>query len=91
MGTPTIKTKGNGTINAIMRVWVDSTPTRFAMVLADDGHSRLAVRISPHLTADGRDCFQVGDKVKYTVLTGPAGEFPRVQDLAKSTGDTTTL
>jgi len=90
MGTPTIKTSGNGTINAIRHVWIDSTPTRFAMILPDDGHSRLAVRISPHLTVDGRDCFQVGDKVKYTVLTGPTGEFPRVLDLAKS-ADTNTV
>jgi hypothetical protein len=90
MGTPTIKTTGNGTINAIRHVWIDSTPTRFAMVVPDDGHSRLAIRIGPNPPADGHDCFQVGDKVQYTVLTGAVGELPRAQDLVKS-ADTNTF
>ncbi|VVO78544.1 hypothetical protein [Pseudomonas fluorescens] len=90
MGTPTIKTTGNGTISAIRNVWIDSTSTRFAMVLPNDGCSRLAVRIGTNLTADGHDCFQVGDKVKFTLMTGPAGECPRVQDLVKS-ADTNTF
>ncbi|KAB0488489.1 hypothetical protein SAMN04490202_5657 [Pseudomonas reinekei] len=84
MGTPTIKTTGEGTISAIRNVWIDSTWTRFAMVLPDEGSSKVAVRIGPNLTADGEDSFRVGDKVRFTVLTEPAGEFPRVQDLVKS-------
>jgi hypothetical protein len=83
MGAPTIKRTGNGTINAIRKVWIDATSTQFAMVLPDDGCARLAIRIGPNLTADGCDWFRVGDKVKYTVLTGPAGEFPRTQELVK--------
>lgn len=83
MGAPTIKKSGKGTINAIRKVWVDATSTKFAIVMADDGHSRLAVRIGLNITADGDDYFVVGDKVKYTVLMEPGGEFPRAQDLTK--------
>ncbi|MNG27023.1 hypothetical protein D3C84_1120860 [compost metagenome] len=53
------------------------------MVLPDEGCSRLAVRIGLNLTADGGDCFQVGDKVQYTLLTGPVGVVARAQDLVK--------
>ncbi|MCW8275034.1 hypothetical protein IMF27_04380 [Pseudomonas sp. PCH199] len=84
MGAPTIRTMGKGTINAIRKVWVDATSTKFAMVMPDDGCSRLAVRIGANITADGEDYFFVGDKVRYTVIIGQAGEFPRAQDLVKS-------
>jgi len=84
MGAPTIKTSGKGTINAIKKVRVDALSTTFAIVMADDGHSRLAVRIGRHLTEDGDDCFLVGDRVSYTVVMGAAGEFSRVQDLTKT-------
>ena len=83
MGAPTIRKTGKGTINAIKKVWVDTTPTQFAMVIPEDGRSRLAVRIGPNLTADGDDYFLVGDKVKFTLLIGPPGEFPRAQDLVR--------
>ncbi|WP_077048382.1 hypothetical protein [Pseudomonas sp. KK4] len=85
MGAPTTgKKTGRGTINAIRKVWVDATSTKFAIVMADDGHSRLAVRIGLNITADGDDYFLVGDKVRYTLVTGAAGEFPKVQELTKS-------
>jgi hypothetical protein len=74
---------GNGTINAIRKVWIDATSTQFAMVLPDEGGSRLAIRIGLNLTADGGDCFKVGDRVQYTLLTGPAGGLARAQDLVK--------
>jgi hypothetical protein len=83
MEAPTIKRTGNGTINAIRKVWINATSTQFAMVLPDDGCARLAIRIGSNLTTDGREWFHVGDKVKYTVLAGSAGEFPRAQDLNK--------
>lgn len=87
MAAPTIKKTGKGTIRAIRKVWVNATPTKYAMVIPDHGCCRLAVRIGPNLTADGDDYFLVGDKVKYTLLTGSEGEFPRALDLVKlSTG-----
>ncbi|MNP63842.1 hypothetical protein D3C76_1592860 [compost metagenome] len=75
---------GKGTINAIRLVWVDTLWTKFAMVMPDDGCSRLAVRIGPNLTPGGQDQFFVGDKVKYTLVLDSSGEFPRAQDLVKS-------
>lgn len=84
MGAPITKTTGKGTINAIRKVWVDATSTQFAMVMPDDGRSRLAIRIGLNLTAQGDEFFLVGDKVKYTLLIDPAGEYPRAQDLVKS-------
>ncbi|WP_137806281.1 hypothetical protein [Pseudomonas sp. G(2018)] len=75
---------GKGTINAIRIVWVDTLWTKFAMVMPDDGCSRLAVRIGPNLTPGGQDHFFVGDKVKYTLVLDSSGEFPRAQDLVKS-------
>lgn len=83
MQAATIKRTGKGTINAIRKVWVDATSTQFAMVQPDEGCSRLAIRIGPNVTADGSECFQVGDKVQYTLLTEQAGAFPRAQDLVK--------
>lgn len=83
MQAPTIKRTGNGTINAIRKVRVDATSIQFAMVLPDEGCSQLAIRIGLNLTADGGDCFQVGDKVQYTLLTAPVGTFTRAQDLVK--------
>jgi hypothetical protein len=87
MSAPTIKRTGKGTINAIRKVCIDATSTKFALVMPDDGCCRLAIRIGPNLTTDGTDYFLVGDKVKYTVLTGPMGEFPRAQDLVKFGAD----
>lgn len=83
MGAPPIKRTGIGTINAIREVWIDARSTQFAMVLPDGGRATMAIRIGPNLSTDGNEWFQVGDKVKYTVLTGSAGEFPRAQDLIK--------
>lgn len=83
MGTP-ITRMGKGTINAIRTVWVDATWTKFAMVVPDDGHSRLAVRIGPNLTPGGQDHFFVGDKVNYTLILDSSGEFPRALDLVKT-------
>ena len=84
MGAPITRTIGQGTINAIRDVRVDTISTTFALVLPDDGYcSRLAIRIGLNITADGDDYFLVGDKVKYTLMTGAAGEFPRAQDLVK--------
>jgi hypothetical protein len=83
MAASTTRKSGKGTINAIRKVWVDATSTKFAIVMADDGHSRLAVRIGLNITADGDDYFVVGDKVKYTLVMGASGEFPRAQDLTK--------
>jgi hypothetical protein len=84
MAEPITRTMGQGTINAIREVRVDTTSTTFALVLPDDGSgSRLAIRIGLNITADGDDCFLVGDKVKYTLLMGPAGAFPKAQDLVK--------
>jgi hypothetical protein len=83
MAEPIVTMRGKGTISAIRQVEVGAMPTKFAMVIPDNGFSRLAVRIGLNLTADGDDFFVVGDKVKYTVLTGPAGEFPRAQGLVK--------
>jgi hypothetical protein len=84
MGAPTIKKTGCGTINAIRKVWIDATSTKFAMVTPDDGvRSRLAIRIGPNTTADGGDYFFVGDKVKYTVLIDAAGQFQTAQNLVK--------
>jgi hypothetical protein len=86
MGDQITKRNGEGTINAIRTVWVDTTSTKFAMVTPDDGfRSRLAIRIGPNTTAGGDDYFLVGDKVKYTVLMGPAGECAGAQDLVKFT------
>ena len=83
MGALIIKRNAEGTISAIRSVRVDDTPTKFAMVLPDDGCPRLAVRIGLNITAEGRDHFFVGDKVRYTVLMDTAGEFPRALDLEK--------
>lgn len=84
MGEPITRTMGQGTINAIREVRVDTTSTTFALVLPDDGFgSRLAIRIGPRVTADGEGCFLVGDKVRYTLLKGAAGAFPKAQDLVK--------
>ena len=83
MGAPTITRTGKGTINAIRMVWVDAAWTKFAMVMPDDGCSRLAVRVGPNLTAGGQDLFCVGDKVKYTLVLDYLGEFPKAQDLVK--------
>lgn len=84
MGAPTITRMGKGTINAIRIVWVDAMWTKFAMVVPDDGWSRLAVRIGPNRTPEGQDHFLVGDKVKYTVVLDSLGAFPRAQDLVKA-------
>ncbi|NUT76712.1 hypothetical protein HNO86_16835 [Pseudomonas sp. C1C7] len=81
MAAPSTRKSGKGTINAIRKVWVDATSTTFAIIMADDGRSRLAVRIGLNLTEDGDDYFLVGDRVRYTVVTG--SEFPRAQDLMK--------
>ncbi|MNC81525.1 hypothetical protein D3C75_1346800 [compost metagenome] len=43
----------------------------------------MAIRIGPNITADGEECFLVGDKVKYTLLKGPGEAFPKAQDLVK--------
>ncbi|WP_237880956.1 hypothetical protein [Pseudomonas sp. PGPR40] len=83
MEAPIKKRTGKGTINAIRKIWVDATSTKFALVIPDNGCSRLAIRIGLNLTAEGDDYFLVGDKVRYTVLTGPGVEFPRAQDLVK--------
>ncbi|WP_433735346.1 hypothetical protein [Pseudomonas putida] len=83
MGAP-IARMGKGTINAIRIVWVDASWTKFAMVLPDDGLSRLAVKIGANLTAGGEDFFFVGDEVKYTLVLDSSGEFPRAQDLVKA-------
>jgi hypothetical protein len=84
MGEPITRTTGQGTIDAIREVRVDTTSTSFALVLPDDGFaSRLAIRIGPHATADGEDFFLVGDKVRYTVLKGAGEAFPKAQDLVK--------
>ncbi|AWY39348.1 hypothetical protein DKY63_05280 [Pseudomonas putida] len=83
MGTPNTR-MGKGTINAIRKVWVDAMWTNFAMVMPEDGCSRLAVRIGPNLTPGGQDHFFVGDKVKYTLILDSSGEFPRALDLVKS-------
>ncbi|VVP83819.1 hypothetical protein PS918_02573 [Pseudomonas fluorescens] len=79
MGAPTIRKAGQGTINAIRKVWVDATPTQFAMVMPDDGCSRLAVRIG-----QGDHYFLVGDRVKYTLLMDQTGAIARAQDLVKA-------
>ena len=73
MEAPTIKKTGNGTINAIRKVWIDATSTPFALVLPDEGCSRLAIRIGLNLTADGDDCFLVGDKVQVHLADGAGG------------------
>ncbi|EJN18528.1 hypothetical protein PMI35_06106 [Pseudomonas sp. GM78] len=83
MQGPTIKRTGIGTINAIRKVWVDATSIQFAMVLPDEGCSRLAIRIGLNLMADGSDYFHVGDKVQYTLLKGPVGAVTRAQDLVR--------
>ncbi|MGJ7515876.1 hypothetical protein ACSFE6_16310 [Pseudomonas baetica] len=83
MKEPTTRT-GKGTINAIRLVWIDAMWTKFAMVMPDDGCSRLAVRIGPNLSVGGQDMFLVGDKVKYTLVLDSLGEFPRAQDLVKA-------
>ena len=84
MAEPITRTMGRGTINAIRDVRVDTLSTTFALVLPDDGFgSRLAIRIGPNITADGEECFLVGDKVKYTLLKGPGEAFPKAQDLVK--------
>lgn len=83
MGARIIKRNAEGTIGSIRHVRVEDRSTRFAMVIPDNGWPRLAVRIGPHITADGDDCFFVGDKVQYTVLMDAAGEFPRALDLEK--------
>jgi hypothetical protein len=83
MGPPAITKTGWGTIKAIRKVWVDTTSATFAMVMPEEGSSRLAVRIGPNITPEGGDYFLVGDKVKYTVLIDPGGDFPRAQDLMK--------
>ncbi|MGH8384322.1 MAG: hypothetical protein ACRESJ_02355 [Pseudomonas sp.] len=85
MDAPTIKTIGKGTINAIRNVWVDAMSTKFAMVMPDDGYCRVAIRIGRNRTAEGRDCFQIGDKVRYTVLVAQGDEYPRAINLVKST------
>ncbi|MCU1761861.1 hypothetical protein NTD84_19335 [Pseudomonas sp. 14P_8.1_Bac3] len=83
MGAVIIKTNAVGTIGAIRSVRIDEATTRFAMVIPEDGWPLLAVRIGLNITAEGDDYFFVGDKVRYTVLMDPAGEFPRALDLEK--------
>jgi hypothetical protein len=83
MGTPTIKRNEQGTIQSIRDVRVTATSTKFAMVTPDGGSCKLAIRIGLNITAEGDAFFLVGDKVKYTVMTGSPGEPPRAQDLVK--------
>lgn len=84
MAAATTRKSSKGTINSIRKVWVDATSTKFAIVLADGGQSRLAVRIGMNLTKDGDDYFLVGDRVNFTVIMGATGEFPRAEGLTKS-------
>ena len=83
MGARTEKRHAEGTISAIRHVRVDDMPTKFAMVMPNDGYPRMAVRIGLNITAEGDDYFLVGDRVRYTVLMDEAGAYPRVQDLQK--------
>jgi hypothetical protein len=84
MGAPLIKTTGQGTINAIRQVRVDAVSALFALVIPDDGCcSRLAIRVWPNAPADCSEGFVVGDKVRFTLLAGMAGEWLRAEDLVK--------
>ncbi len=83
MSAPTIRISGRGTISAIRDVKVESVSTKFAMVLPDGGYSRLAIRIGPNITAEGRACFLVGDAVKYTMTKRADGELLSAHDLER--------
>ncbi|MEZ1314710.1 hypothetical protein QIW53_01700 [Pseudomonas fluorescens] len=87
MAAQIVKRHAEGTIRAIRHVRVDDMPTKFAMVMPNDGYPTMAVRIGLNITAEGDDYFLVGDRVRYTVLMDGAGAFPKAQDLQKFTND----
>jgi hypothetical protein len=69
-----------GTITAIRQVRVADCALKFAMVTCADRTSRWAIRLP---TLQEAACFEVGDEVRYTLISEPSGEPARAQDLVR--------